>query len=75
MSPGTTNCSKELILKLVSRRQELENKLNSWKEWANQKVMQAALKLSKDQSELEALKKEKQEAEQHEKEMTMESLF
>ncbi|KAL5793013.1 hypothetical protein ACOSP7_001607 [Xanthoceras sorbifolium] len=58
----------ELILKLVPRMHELQNEMNNWTEWANQKVMQAARRLSKDQPELKALRKEKQEAEHCEKE-------
>ncbi|KAJ0110350.1 hypothetical protein Patl1_01144 [Pistacia atlantica] len=61
----------ELLLKLVPRVQELENELNSWTEWANQKVMQAARRLSKDQPELKSLRQEKQEAEQSKKEKQM----
>lgn len=58
------NEKDELILKLVPRLHELQNELNSWTGWANQKVMQAARKLRKDQTELKALRQEKQEAEQ-----------
>ncbi|XP_044503846.1 putative E3 ubiquitin-protein ligase RF298 [Mangifera indica] len=61
----------ELLLKLVPRVQELENELDSWTEWANQKVMQAARRLSKDQAELKALRLEKQEAEQCKREKQM----
>ncbi|XP_021281192.1 putative E3 ubiquitin-protein ligase RF298 [Herrania umbratica] len=63
----------ELILKLVPRVQELQNELHSWTQWTNQKVMQAARRLSKEQPELKALRQEKEEAEQLQKEkQTME---
>ncbi|XVF32651.1 hypothetical protein REPUB_Repub17cG0100800 [Reevesia pubescens] len=58
----------ELILKLVPRIQELQNELHSWTQWTNQKVMQAARRLNKDQAELKSLKQEKEEAEQLKKE-------
>ncbi|OMP04975.1 Zinc finger, RING/FYVE/PHD-type [Corchorus olitorius] len=58
----------ELILKLVPRLQELQNELHSWTQWANQKVMQAARRLSKDQPELKSLRQEKEEVEQLKKE-------
>nr|KYP58154.1 MND1-interacting protein 1 [Cajanus cajan] len=45
----------EMILKLVPRIRELQNQLQEWTEWANQKVMQAARRLSKDK-EMEAAK-------------------
>ncbi|KAF2314915.1 hypothetical protein GH714_037162 [Hevea brasiliensis] len=57
----------ELILKLVPRVQELQNKLQSWTEWANQKVMQATHRLTKDKPELKALKLEKEEFEKEKK--------
>ncbi|XWS76460.1 hypothetical protein CRYUN_Cryun01aG0178000 [Craigia yunnanensis] len=54
----------ELILNLVTKLQELQNELHSWTQWTNQKVMQAARRLSKDQAELKSLRQEKEEAEQ-----------
>ncbi|XP_010242548.1 PREDICTED: putative E3 ubiquitin-protein ligase RF298 [Nelumbo nucifera] len=51
----------ELILKLVPRVRELQTQLQEWTEWANQKVMQAARRLSKDKTELKALRQEKEE--------------
>lgn len=51
----------ELILKLVPRVQELQNELQSWTDWANQKVRQATHRLSKDKPELKALRLEKEE--------------
>ncbi|KAL3508012.1 hypothetical protein ACH5RR_033394 [Cinchona calisaya] len=53
----------EMILKLVPRVRELQNQLQEWTEWANQKVMQAARRLSKDKAELKALRQEKEEVE------------
>lgn len=58
----------ELVLKLVPRLQELQDELQCWTEWANQKVMQAARRLGKDQAELKALRLEKEEAEEKKKE-------
>ncbi|KAG8663439.1 hypothetical protein MANES_01G211400v8 [Manihot esculenta] len=51
----------ELILKLVPQVQELQNELQSWTDWANQKVRQATHRLSKDKPELKALRLEKEE--------------
>ncbi|KAL5712719.1 hypothetical protein ACHQM5_014863 [Ranunculus cassubicifolius] len=51
----------ELILKLSPRVKELQNQLQGWTDWANQKVMQAARRLSKDKSELKTLRQEKEE--------------
>ncbi|KAK3193921.1 hypothetical protein Dsin_025231 [Dipteronia sinensis] len=61
------NTKDEIILNLVPQRDELQKEVNNWTEWANQKVIQAARRLSLDQPELKALRKEKQEAEQTEK--------
>jgi hypothetical protein len=71
----------ELILKMVPRVRELQNELQEWTEWANQKVMQAARRLSKDKAELKTLKQEKDEVERLKKEKqcleenTMKKLF
>ncbi|KAE8701458.1 Ribosomal protein S7e family protein [Hibiscus syriacus] len=54
----------DMILKLVPRLEELRNEVDSWTQWTNQKVMQAARRLSKDQAELKSLRQEKEEAEQ-----------
>ncbi|KAJ4956603.1 hypothetical protein NE237_013386 [Protea cynaroides] len=51
----------EMVLKLVPRVRELQNQLHEWTEWANQKVMQAARRLSKDKDELKSLRQEKEE--------------
>ncbi|KAL0457348.1 UNVERIFIED_CONTAM: putative E3 ubiquitin-protein ligase [Sesamum latifolium] len=51
-----------MIMKLVPRARELQNQLQEWTEWANQKVMQAARRLSKDKAELKTLRQEKEEA-------------
>uniref|UniRef100_A0A7N0TKG8 RING-type domain-containing protein n=1 Tax=Kalanchoe fedtschenkoi TaxID=63787 RepID=A0A7N0TKG8_KALFE len=51
-----------IIIKLVPRVHELQSQLEEWKEWANQKVMQAARRLGKDKFELKSLRQEKEEA-------------
>ncbi|CAN6551482.1 unnamed protein product [Malus baccata var. baccata] len=58
----------EMILKLVPRARDLQNQLQEWTEWANQKVMQAARRLSKDRAELKSLRQEKEEVERLKKE-------
>uniref|UniRef100_A0A1J3DBJ6 Putative E3 ubiquitin-protein ligase RF4 n=1 Tax=Noccaea caerulescens TaxID=107243 RepID=A0A1J3DBJ6_NOCCA len=58
----------ELILKLVPRVNGLQNELQVWTDWANQKVKEATGRLLKDQPELKALRKEREEAEQNKKE-------
>ncbi|KAI3469479.1 hypothetical protein Pfo_026142 [Paulownia fortunei] len=58
----------EMIMKLVPRVRELQNQLQEWTEWANQKVMQAARRLSKDKAELKTLRQEKEEVERLKKE-------
>lgn len=58
----------EMIMKLVPRVRELQNQLQEWTEWANQKVMQAARRLGKDKAELKTLKQEKEEVERLKKE-------
>ncbi|XP_024986937.1 putative E3 ubiquitin-protein ligase RF298 [Cynara cardunculus var. scolymus] len=56
------------VLKLVPRVQELQNQLQEWTEWANQKVMQAARRLGKDKAELKTLRQEKEEVDRLKKE-------
>lgn len=51
----------ELLLKLVPCLQALQSQIQGWTEWAQEKVMQAAHRLSKDRVELKTLKKEKEE--------------
>ncbi|XP_071724380.1 putative E3 ubiquitin-protein ligase RF298 [Rutidosis leptorrhynchoides] len=58
----------ETILKLVPRVRELQNQLQEWTEWANQRVMQAARRLGKDKAEHKALRQEKEEVERLKKE-------
>ncbi|CAH8388369.1 unnamed protein product [Eruca vesicaria subsp. sativa] len=58
----------ELILKLVPRVNDLQNELQVWTDWANQKVKEATGRLLKDQPELKALRKERELAKQHKKE-------
>ncbi|KAJ0975676.1 hypothetical protein J5N97_017641 [Dioscorea zingiberensis] len=49
------------LLKLVPFLHELEALLQEWSEWAQQKVMQATRRLSKDRVELQTLRQEKEE--------------
>ncbi|KAJ0245200.1 putative E3 ubiquitin-protein ligase RF4 [Hirschfeldia incana] len=58
----------ELIVKLVPRVNDLENELQVWTDWANQKVKEATGRLLKDQPELKALRKERDMAKQQKKE-------
>ncbi|KAF2287762.1 hypothetical protein GH714_002625 [Hevea brasiliensis] len=58
----------EMIMKLVPAVRELQNQLQEWTEWANQKVMQAARRLSKDKAELKSLRLEREEVERLKKE-------
>lgn len=53
----------EVIVKLVSRLREVQYQLEGWTKWANQKIMLATCKLTKDQLELKALR-QKSEPEQ-----------
>ncbi|CAN4113663.1 unnamed protein product [Withania somnifera] len=62
------NEKDETILLLISRMQALEKELQGWTDWANEKVMQAARRLGKDQGELKMLRQEKEEAEKFRKE-------
>ncbi|CAA0807090.1 RING/U-box superfamily protein [Striga hermonthica] len=69
-SKGTSRAGKLSAFSslLVPRARELQNQLQEWTEWANQKVMQAARRLGKDKAELKALRQEKEEVEQLKKE-------
>ncbi|KAL1548287.1 putative E3 ubiquitin-protein ligase RF4 [Salvia divinorum] len=58
----------ESILILVPYKYEIEKELQGWAEWANEKVMQAAQRLGKDQAELKMLRQEKEEMEKFKKE-------
>ncbi|KAH9605671.1 hypothetical protein KSS87_021522 [Heliosperma pusillum] len=58
----------EMIMKLMPRIRELQNELEVWTEWANQKVMQATQRLGKDRTELKTLRQEKEEVERLKKE-------
>ncbi|VVA89824.1 unnamed protein product [Arabis nemorensis] len=55
----------ELILKLVPRVSDLQNEMQVWTDWANQKVKEATGRLLKGQPELKALRKEREETQQH----------
>ncbi|XP_048441469.1 putative E3 ubiquitin-protein ligase RF298 isoform X2 [Pyrus x bretschneideri] len=61
----------ELILKLVPRLEELQNEIESWTNWANEKIMQVSRRLSKERPELKILRQEKAEAEKFKKEKQM----
>lgn len=58
----------EMIMKMIPRVRELQNQLQEWTEWANQKVMQAARRLGNDKAELKTLRQEKDEVERLKKE-------
>lgn len=62
------NEKDETILLLISRMQAVQKELQGWTDWANEKVMQAARRLGKDQVELKMLRQEKEEAEKFQKE-------
>ncbi|KAM0950675.1 putative transcription factor C2H2 family [Dioscorea sansibarensis] len=51
----------EELLKLVPAVRDLQAELQEWNDWAQQKVMQAARRLTKDRSELQTLRQEKEE--------------
>lgn len=54
---------EETILRLASHMKALQREVQVWSDWANEKVMQATRKLSKDQAELKMLKQEKEDSE------------
>ncbi|CAI9107934.1 OLC1v1007419C1 [Oldenlandia corymbosa var. corymbosa] len=60
---------EETILILVSHMKALQKDIEVWKDWANEKIMQATRRLSKDQVELKMLRQEKEEADKFKKEM------
>ncbi|KAK9725821.1 hypothetical protein RND81_05G172000 [Saponaria officinalis] len=62
------NKKDEMIVKLIPRVQELKIQLKEWTEWANEKVMQAAQRLGKDNAELKILRQERDEVERLKKE-------
>ncbi|PKA66492.1 Putative E3 ubiquitin-protein ligase RF298 [Apostasia shenzhenica] len=61
----------ELILKLIPRLRELEAQKQEWTEWAQQKVMQTAHRLSKDRIELQTMRQEIEEVGRLKKEKQM----
>ncbi|XP_057741839.1 putative E3 ubiquitin-protein ligase RF4 [Arachis stenosperma] len=61
----------ELTLMLIARVQELQFGMQSWNNWTKQKVMQVTERLGKVQSELKALRKEKQEADLYKKDQKL----
>ncbi|CAL9750263.1 unnamed protein product [Musa acuminata subsp. burmannicoides] len=52
----------EMLLILVPLMRELQVQLQDWSDWAQEKVMQAARRLSKEKVELQILRQEKEEA-------------
>lgn len=60
---------EETIVTLASHMKALQKEIEVWKDWANEKVMQATRRLSKDQVELKMLRQEKEEADRFKKEM------
>ncbi|GFP82025.1 putative E3 ubiquitin-protein ligase rf4 [Phtheirospermum japonicum] len=56
------------LLMLVPLKALLERELGGWTDWANEKIMQAAQKLGKDQRELKQLRQEREEIEKSRKE-------
>ncbi|KAH6827650.1 hypothetical protein C2S53_020345 [Perilla frutescens var. hirtella] len=58
----------EAILILTPYMQDIQKELQGWTEWANEKVMQAARRLGKEQAELKMLRQEKEEIEKFKKE-------
>ncbi|KAL8208281.1 hypothetical protein R6Q57_007693 [Mikania cordata] len=62
------NAKDEIFMKLVPRVHELQNQMQEWTEWANQKVMQVARRLGKDKAELKTLRLEREEVERLKKE-------
>lgn len=59
------------ILLLTPHMKTLQKELQRWTDWANEKVMQAARRLGKDQAELKMLRQEKEDAERSQKETQM----
>ncbi|KAI3472684.1 hypothetical protein Pfo_030833 [Paulownia fortunei] len=55
-------------VEIIPHKQALEKELQGWTDWANEKVMQAARRLGKDQGELKMLRQEKEELEKFKKE-------
>lgn len=58
---GAEDPRNEMILNLVNQIRDLEEQVKDRKEWAQQKAMQAARKLSSDMMELKMLRMEKEE--------------
>uniref|UniRef100_A0A3Q7I4Y7 RING-type domain-containing protein n=1 Tax=Solanum lycopersicum TaxID=4081 RepID=A0A3Q7I4Y7_SOLLC len=52
----------ETILFLTSHLKTLQEELQRWSDWANEKVMQATWRLGKDQAELKRMRQEKEDA-------------
>ncbi|KAJ8499025.1 hypothetical protein OPV22_009577 [Ensete ventricosum] len=58
---GTEDPKKEMILDVIRQIRELESQVKERKEWAQQKALQAARKLSNDLTELRLLRMEREE--------------
>lgn len=58
----------EMMFNLVPLVRELQAQMHEWTEWAQSKIMQTARRLSKDKSELQSLRMEKDEIFRHKKE-------
>ncbi|XP_004247551.1 putative E3 ubiquitin-protein ligase RF298 [Solanum lycopersicum] len=61
----------ETILFLTSHLKTLQEELQGWSDWANEKVMQATRRLCKDQAELKRMRQEKEDAENVHQEKNM----
>ncbi|KAK9667875.1 hypothetical protein RND81_13G017600 [Saponaria officinalis] len=57
----TEDQKDEIVLTLLQQVKDLENQVNERKDWAHQKAMQAARKLSSDLTELKILRMEREE--------------
>ncbi|KAF8380682.1 hypothetical protein HHK36_028172 [Tetracentron sinense] len=64
---GAIDQKNEMIMNLIHQIRELEGQLKERKEWANQKAMQAARKLSHDLTELKMLRMEREETQRMKK--------
>jgi chromosome segregation ATPase len=61
IDPNAEERKTVLLWQLVDRVKCIEAQLQEWTDWAQQKVMQAARRLSKDNNELKALRQERDE--------------
>ena len=61
IDPNAEERKTVMLWQLVDRVKYIETQLQEWTDWAQQKVMQAAKRLTKDSSELKALRQERDE--------------